>query len=617
MIKPYAFFILFLLSYGTHAIAQNASTSEISTVLRRISEMKDDTNKVNAYFLRENSSINQNENAPEIYKEAWELAKKIGFLKGMGKADFYSAVWYNDRANYIKALDHARKALEEAEYVSKQNIIQVLFFTRWVHRGLQNFNKAIEFDIRALKLAGLQRNDTLVCAAYLALANDYGDLNKYQVTIFFAKKALPIAEKLNHPGLKSTVFSELSWVYYSTKNYLPAYRYSLKARQTERENGLNSANTLKTLGEIYRDAPDSLLLKMGISPDRRSEKVLDCFKKSLADAETSHILSSIADNFLNISRSYAGIYNYKEAYFAYRNHILYRDSTANEKQQRMLIQNQASSREQSLKYEQELAFVKARQMRNYYAVGIAVLLLVSFVISRSYIKQRNYNNLLSVANTQISLEKTRSDDLLLNILPADVAEELKERGSANARLFEEVTVLFTDFVDFTIVSELLTPQELVDELNACFTEFDTIITSYGIEKIKTIGDAYLAVSGLPNSDPRHAIQAVKAGLAIRRFVQNRKQTYGSKTFNVRIGIHSGSVVAGIVGSKKFAYDVWGDTVNTAARMEQNSEPGKINISKKTSDLLNDEFSLVYRGEIIAKNKGAMQMYFVSDFFEKV
>ncbi len=209
---------------------------------------------------------------------------------------------------------------------------------------------------------------------------------------------------------------------------------------------------------------------------------------------------------------------------------------------------------------------------------------------------------------QLSKEKKRSDELLLNILPSEVADELKEKGGAQARQYDEVSVLFTDFVQFTTVAEQLTPQELVKELHECFTAFDSIIVRLGLEKIKTIGDAYLAVCGLPSSDPRHAQNTVQAGIEIRDFIEERREK--GRVFDIRVGINSGPVVAGIVGVKKFAYDIWGDTVNTAARMEQHGEAGKINISQATYELVKDEFACVQRGRIAAKNKGEMDMYFV-------
>ena len=209
-------------------------------------------------------------------------------------------------------------------------------------------------------------------------------------------------------------------------------------------------------------------------------------------------------------------------------------------------------------------------------------------------------------------EKKRSDDLLLNILPAEVAEELKEKGSAAAKYFDNVTVMFTDFVNFTNVSERMTPQELIDELDTCFKAFDGIIGKYSIEKIKTIGDAYLAVAGLPKADDLHAVHTIRAAMEINEFMNARKKLMGEQTFDIRVGIHTGSVVAGIVGVKKFAYDIWGDTVNVAARMEQNSEKGRVNISGITYDIVKSRFNCEYRGKIIAKNKGELDMYFVNE-----
>jgi len=211
---------------------------------------------------------------------------------------------------------------------------------------------------------------------------------------------------------------------------------------------------------------------------------------------------------------------------------------------------------------------------------------------------------------EVEKQRQQSDKLLLNILPEEVAAELKETGTAKARYFDNVTVMFTDFVNFTAISEKMTPQELIDELHNCFKEFDAIIAKYHLEKIKTIGDAYLAVAGLPLPDTQHAEHAVLAAKDIVRFMQRRMKEKGEHTFGIRIGIHTGDLVAGIVGVTKFAYDIWGDTVNTAARMEQSSTTGKINISQNTYDLIKDEIHCTFRGEIEAKNKGKLNMYFV-------
>lgn len=216
---------------------------------------------------------------------------------------------------------------------------------------------------------------------------------------------------------------------------------------------------------------------------------------------------------------------------------------------------------------------------------------------------------VAIRTQELVEQKQKSDELLLNILPAEVAEELKLNGKSEAHRYDEVSVLFTDFVNFTRISEQLGVEDLLNELNIHFTAFDKIMEKYGLEKIKTIGDAYLAVCGLPLTDEKHAENTVNAALEILDFVaMRRKETpYG---LDIRIGINSGAVIAGIIGVKKFAYDIWGDTVNTAARMEQKSEPGKINISANTYKLVKDKFICSHRGKLIAKNKGEMDMYFV-------
>ena len=215
----------------------------------------------------------------------------------------------------------------------------------------------------------------------------------------------------------------------------------------------------------------------------------------------------------------------------------------------------------------------------------------------------------------IETEKKKSDDLLLNILPQEVAEELKAYGKAKARSYENVAVMFTDFKNFTKVAERLSPEALVSEIDLYFRKFDEITSKYNIEKIKTIGDAYMCASGLPLANPNAAEDMVNAAIEIMDFVQEMikvKTEQGKETFNLRIGIHCGPVVAGIVGMKKFAFDIWGDTVNIAARMEQNSEAGRINISEATFIQVKDNIPCTHRGKIVAKNKGEIDMYFVSE-----
>jgi class 3 adenylate cyclase len=248
---------------------------------------------------------------------------------------------------------------------------------------------------------------------------------------------------------------------------------------------------------------------------------------------------------------------------------------------------------------QEEEIKRQKLVKNGFVGGFAIVLLFAGI----FFSQRN----------KISKAKKRSDELLLNILPSETAEELKATGTAKTKSFDLVTVMFTDFKNFTQASEKLTPEELVAEIDTCYSEFDRIVTKHGIEKIKTIGDSYMCAGGLPVTNPTHPVDVVRAGIEMQKFIDKNKAeriAKGQPFFDLRLGIHSGPVVAGIVGTKKFAYDIWGDTVNTASRMESSSEIGKVNISGTTYELVKDKFNCKHRGKVEAKNKGQIDMYFV-------
>ncbi len=228
-------------------------------------------------------------------------------------------------------------------------------------------------------------------------------------------------------------------------------------------------------------------------------------------------------------------------------------------------------------------------------------------------RQQVLEELVNERTKELKEEKEVSENLLLNILPQETTQELKENGSVKAKDFNMVTVLFTDFKDFTKYSEGLSSKDLVELIDLYYREMDQITNKHGIEKIKTIGDSYMCASGLPAIKEDHAYAAVMAALEIRDFIEKTKHersAAGLPYFEVRIGLNSGPVVAGIVGIKKFAYDIWGDTVNVASRMESNGTAGKVNISESTYSLVKGDFDFEFRGEIPVKNKGEIGMYFV-------
>ena len=252
------------------------------------------------------------------------------------------------------------------------------------------------------------------------------------------------------------------------------------------------------------------------------------------------------------------------------------------------------------------------QLQNLLAVIGHIVLLV--MVINIFEKQKNHAmRTLEEKNKIIEEEKKRSDDLLLNILPADVMLELKQTGRTTARNYDLATVMFVDFKDFTLISNDLAPEELVTAIDHYFETFDIIVAEHDIEKIKTVGDAYLCAGGLPIPNTKNPVEMVDVAFKFVHAVEKLKEERRSEkkvTFDIRVGIHSGPLIAGVVGIQKFAYDIWGDAVNTAARMQQNGFEGKINISGTTYELVKHRFHCTHRGRIEAKNKGLVDMYFV-------
>ncbi|MBS0009950.1 MAG: hypothetical protein KFF49_00970, partial [Bacteroidales bacterium] len=251
----------------------------------------------------------------------------------------------------------------------------------------------------------------------------------------------------------------------------------------------------------------------------------------------------------------------------------------------------------------------------YLALGIVILYVVyRRFIGRHIREQVRLEKIIADRTEELIAEKEKVDTLLANLLPKGTADELMAKGKASKQKFNFVTVLFSDIEGFTRLAEEVNPEILIDELDKFFFQFDNVVEKYNIEKIKTIGDAYMCAGGIPKKNRTNPIEVILAALVMQQYMEDMKREQKKKglTFwDIRIGVHTGTVIAGVIGHKKLSYDIWGDTVNTASRMESSGEPGKINISGVTYDYVRDFFICEYRGKMPVKYKGELDMYFVN------
>jgi adenylate cyclase len=569
-------------------------------------------------------NISDYTNAMQYDLKAIQISEEIGDKYGIATVTWNIGDMYERQARYPMAVNNYFKALKIFEELgSKKDISDILGHIGTVFEDEDDTSKAMEYYSKALQMSESLGDKNVIALTSQNIGIAYARHNEYEKALEYMGRSLKLFEENKDKNGILSVTQNIGSVYGLQHNYTEAIEFLQTSMQMAEEVGDKSQvapaliNIGSTFLDLYKDSSvtkgriavtDDLLLGMykanGSIPEEKAARLLkaiEYLQKGVAVAKEINIADVAEVGCLYLADAYNLKGDYKQSLEYYKDYTAIKDSvftSANaEKIARIGAENEY---EKKAVEAQKTADVKLLRQRTYTYAGLAGILLLgcfSFFIVRERRKSEN--------------ERKKSDDLLLNILPAEVASELKKTGSTTAKHYDNVTVLFTDFVNFTIAGEHMNPQSLIDELHTCFKKFDEITAKYKIEKIKTIGDAYLAVAGLPKEDPHHAENSVSAAIEINAFMQDRVAKLGERTFQIRIGIHSGSVVAGIVGVKKFAYDIWGDTVNTAARMEQNSEPGKVNISETTYELVKDKFTCAYRGEIEAKNKGQLKMYFVS------
>ncbi len=657
-------FFIFIMAFNSNLFAQKPGQERIDSLLVELPKAKEDTNKVN--ILR-SLSYTYADIAPDegikYGEQGYALAKKLDWERGQAVTLLALGLNYNAITSYPKALDYYKRSLKIFEAIKEHGAIATLLRNLAnVNLATGNYAEALEYYLKALKIFE-ELGDKLGTARTLGnIGNLYHSMQRDTKALDYMKQSLKIYEELGNKrgiadilnnraniyknrgedalalssykqalklyediGFQYGILSatgNIGSYYLNHKNYKEALSCYIKSMNIAEKIGEKRAFVIgvAAIADLYLEmAKDSSSDNEGyrtasnMKADNLQNAVM-YYNKAIEHYTSLGLIGDLQSIYNNLAAAYELSGNYKEALRAYEQSIIYKDSVFNkennEKITRLEVEGEYQRKQlaDSLKNAEtkKLNALKLQKQKTYTYIGAGVVLLL---LGFSFFIVKN-NKQLTVQKSKLSEEKLKSEELLLNILPEEVSNELKDRGATTAKHFDEVTVLFTDFINFTGAGERMGTEKLVEELHTCFKAFDDITAKYDIEKIKTIGDAYLAVCGLPVQDPAHAEKVIQAAIEIRKFMQDRKATMGDDTFEIRIGVHSGPVVAGIVGVRKFAYDIWGDTVNTAARMEQRSEASKINISQTTYELVKDKFTCTYRGEIEAKNKGMLKMYFV-------
>lgn len=627
-----SFFILICLQ----ANAQSGGADSLNKILSQNIVDSERVNTLNA--LSKNFFSDNPDTSISIAMASRDLAEKIDYKAGISLALKNMGIGYYMKGDYIDAVKTWQQALEEYKLIGdKTGVANMLSNQGAVYFNQGDDVKSLELHLKSLKMSE-EIGDTLrILTSLTNIGAVY--LNKpatYQKALEYFLRSYKLSLAINDQYSIGTATANLGETYYkmgddktalfylnkSVKRYagtedLP-YSLNYIGRVYTRQN--EYAKAISTHKEAFNiahkldtrlDITQSLVgLAQAYYASGAVKSAIDTYNQSLEYGMPLNAVTEIKDAYQGLSNAYAKEKDYNNA-FKYQNLLLaIKDTIYNINTDKKLGTLQFTfdlekkeSQISLLNKDKELQEQEIRRqklVRNGFMAGFAIVLLFAVV----FLKQR----------IKISNEKKRGDELLLNILPAETAEELKATGAAKAKSFTLVSVLFTDFKNFTQASEKLTPQELVAEINHCYSEFDRIITRYGLEKIKTIGDSYMCAGGLPVTNETHPFDIVSAGLEMVKFIDDNKKVkmeQGLPAFELRIGVHTGPVVAGIVGIKKFAYDIWGDTVNTASRMESSGQPGRVNISGSTYEIIKDKFHCVHRGKLEAKNKGLIDMYFVN------
>jgi len=637
-------FILILFFLIDPSVAQINQIDSLKSIL---STLKEDTNKVNTLNeLSFNVFSNAPEEAIEYGKAALNLAQELEYPKGVAFALKHIGLGYYMQGNYIEVLNYWERSLHSFELLGDmQGYANILNNLGAVYYNQGDDAKAIEYYLQSLETAEKIDDNLRILTALQNIGAVY--LNKDETAIKalpYFRQALPLSRALKDQeaiGIISVNLGEAFFIageydsalFYFEKSlaldnkayYIPFALNNLGKVYSQKGDYTSSVKLQQEAIEIAKEQDQTLELSqayIGLAEtymaQGRNNKAVETFNNALFEAQKRGYKNEIKDVYEGLATSYAKLSDYQNAFkyqelYSSMKDTLYSIET-DDKIKGLQFSYEIEKKQDEIDLLAKTAEIEQLNTKRQKAIstGIGIVGLLILIMALGIFHRYKFINR---TNKIIEAEKDRSENLLLNILPHETAEELKQHGEAKARRYDMVSILFTDFKGFTAISATLSPEELVKEIHHCYKAFDEIVTRHGIEKIKTIGDAYMAAGGLPVPNETHPMDVIKAAIEIRDFMANLRSERDKNNqpfFDIRIGIHSGPVVAGIVGTKKFAYDIWGNTVNIASRMESNSEPGKINISETTYQLVKDQFVCTPRGKINVKGGGDKSMYFVEE-----
>jgi adenylate cyclase len=558
------------------------------------------------------------EKAILYYTQCQKLKEELGDQRGNGIVLNNIGNVYMRWGIYKKALEYYQRSLSIFEKIDfSPGITSSLIMIAMVQENFGNYEKALEFYKKALKIAEGAGNIYDVGNALnnigVVLSKQGGEYEKrkeskkaaeyYLKSVEYYEKALAKRREMNDKPAIASSLNNIGTNYLLLHKYDRALVYYTEAYRMNEEinNQYDMVVNLQAMGRCYAGLKDYT-------------KALEYLRQSIELSDRNNMKDQLMLNYEAYSKVYENIQNYKDALKYYKLFKEVNDTIFSENNQKAITEMQTKyeteKKEQQIKLKN--AEITKKDLENkkqriiIYAVFGGLILVVVVIIQTFLSLQRKKRD-----NKIIAEEKAKSEALLLNTLPEKVVHDLKTTGKTEPEVFDSVSVYFSDICGFTDQSSRLEPALLIGELNDIFTAFDDIMYRHGCERIKTIGDAYMAVCGMPEIDENHATNIVNAAMEIKDYLNNRNETHELQ-WRIRIGINSGKVTGGIVGVRKYLYDVFGDTVNTASRMESNSEPMRINCSAFTYELLKDKFRFIEREPIAIKGKGMMKMYFCEE-----